>query len=61
MKLYWLLIFVPLAIGAQLLNLSPTLVFVLSFLAMIPLALLIILFNLKGIEACLDRLKFSQR
>lgn len=41
MKLYWLLVFVPLAIGAQLLNSSPTLVFVLSFLAMIPLASLI--------------------
>ena len=41
MKLYWLLIFVPLAIGAWLLNLIPTLVFVLSFLAMLPLAALI--------------------
>ena len=41
MKLYWLLIFVPLAIGARLLNLNPTIVFVLSFLAMIPLASLI--------------------
>ena len=38
MKLYWLLIFVPLAIGGWLLNLSPTIVFVLSFLAMLPLA-----------------------
>lgn len=41
MKISWLLIFVPLAIGAQLLNLSPTIVFVLAFLAMIPLAALI--------------------
>jgi Ca2+:H+ antiporter len=41
MKLYWLLIFVPLAIGARVLNLSATIVFVLSFLAMIPLASLI--------------------
>lgn len=41
LKLYWLLVFVPLAIGAWLLNLNPTLVFVLSFLAMIPLASLI--------------------
>ncbi len=41
MKLYWLLICVPLAITARLLNLSATIVFVVSFLAMIPLASLI--------------------
>lgn len=41
MKLYWLLVFVPLAIGAELLRLSATIVFVLAFLAMIPLASLI--------------------
>jgi len=37
-KLYWLLVFVPLGVAAWLLNLSPTVVFVVSFLAMIPLA-----------------------
>lgn len=41
MKLYWLLGCVPLAIGAWLLNFNPTLVFVLSFLTMLPLAALI--------------------
>lgn len=41
MKIFWLLVFVPLSIAAALLNMSPTAVFVLSFIAMIPLASLI--------------------
>ncbi len=41
MNVYWLLISVPLALGAWLAHLSPTLVFVLSFVAMIPLASLV--------------------
>jgi Ca2+:H+ antiporter len=41
MKIYWLLIFVPLAIGAALLGVNPTLVFVLAFFGMIPLAALL--------------------
>ena len=41
MKLYWLFVFVPLAIIAQVLGLGPTIVFVTAFLGMIPLALLI--------------------
>lgn len=41
MKIYWLLIFVPLAIGARLLNAPPTFIFVFAFFGLIPLAALL--------------------
>jgi hypothetical protein len=41
MKIYWLIVFVPAAIGSALLGVNPSLVFVLAFLGMIPLAALL--------------------
>lgn len=40
-RIYWLVVFAPIAIGARIVNADPVLVFILSALALIPLAKLI--------------------